>query len=303
VLPATAKQNLRAIAALLSAATTWGLLWYPYRLLAERGVSGELSTLLTYSLALALGLAALRTRVTRMRRAPMVLLWIGLSAGWTNLAYVLATIQGEVMRVLLLFYLAPFWTVWLSRLLLDEKLRWQGSAVLLLAFSGALVMLWQPQGAPPIPQNAAEWLGLSSGVTFALANVLTRKAQAHDVPSKALTSLAGVVFLAFVLLLVQGELPPALASVSAPAMGWLVFVGVVILGVNVAVQFGLTHTPANQAVVILLFELVVAAIGAYWLAGETMELKEWIGGAMIVASSLFSGKLGEKRSLAGHADT
>ncbi|HSF47471.1 MAG TPA: EamA family transporter, partial [Burkholderiales bacterium] len=65
--------------------------------------------------------------------------------------------------------------------------------------------------------------------------------------------------------------------------------------------YGLTHTPANQAIVIFLFELVVAAIAAYWLAGETLEPKEWAGGAMIVAAGLFSGKLAraqERRAIA-----
>ena len=41
-----------APASLLLAATTWGLLWYPYRLLEEVGLSGSLASLLTYCLGL-----------------------------------------------------------------------------------------------------------------------------------------------------------------------------------------------------------------------------------------------------------
>jgi drug/metabolite transporter (DMT)-like permease len=47
-------------------------------------------------------------------------------------------------------------------------------------------------------------------------------------------------------------------------------------------------------VVILLFELVVAAISSQWLAGEMMGPREWVGGAMIVAATLFSMKLEHK---------
>jgi drug/metabolite transporter (DMT)-like permease len=43
-----------------------------------------------------------------------MLLLIALVAGGCNLGYVLATVHGEVMRVLLLFYLAPLWTVLLA---------------------------------------------------------------------------------------------------------------------------------------------------------------------------------------------
>jgi drug/metabolite transporter (DMT)-like permease len=57
------------------------------------------------------------------------------------------------------------------------------------------------------------------------------------------------------------------------------------------VQFGLTRIPAGRAVVILLSELVVAAIAAWWLADETMGPREWLGGALIVAASLISAKL------------
>ena len=60
---------------------------------------------------------------------------------------------------------------------------------------------------------------------------------------------------------------------------------------SVIQQNGLTHTPANQAIVIMLFELVVAAIAAYFLADEAMTIKEWVGGAMIVSASLFSARM------------
>jgi drug/metabolite transporter (DMT)-like permease len=81
--------------------------------------------------------------------------------------------------------------------------------------------------------------------------------------------------------------------VLPPLAGWLLvgLIGLVLLATNLFVQYGLTHTPANRAIVIFLFELVVAALSSWLLAEEAMTLKEWVGGAMIVAASLFSGKL------------
>jgi drug/metabolite transporter (DMT)-like permease len=38
----------------------------------------------------------------------------------------------------------------------------------------------------------------------------------------------------------------------------------------------------------MLFELVVAAIAAYFLTDEAMTPREWIGGLMIISASLFS---------------
>jgi len=68
-------------------------------------------------------------------------------------------------------------------------------------------------------------------------------------------------------------------------------VGLVVFGLSVAVQYGLAHVPANRAIVIMLFELVVAALAAYFLAGEAMTTREWIGGAMIISASLFSSRM------------
>jgi len=67
--------------------------------------------------------------------------------------------------------------------------------------------------------------------------------------------------------------------------------GLIAFVLSLVVQYGLTHVPANQAIVILLFELVVAAVATYFLANETMTLREWMGGAMIVSASLFSSKV------------
>ena len=62
-----------------------------------------------------------------------------------------------------------------------------------------------------------------------------------------------------------------------------------------AVQYGLARVPANQAIVIFLFELVVAAIAAYFLSHERMGLQEWVGAIMIIAASLFSGHMEDEQ--------
>ena len=43
--------------ALLLGAAFWGVVWYPYRLLAAKGLDGIWSTCLTYGVALAAGIA------------------------------------------------------------------------------------------------------------------------------------------------------------------------------------------------------------------------------------------------------
>ena len=286
-----AKQKLFAIATLLASATVWGLIWHPYRVLENAGIHGDMATLVTYLVALPVGLALFPRVLRQLRTLPMIGVRIALTAGWSNLAYVLAVIGGEVMRVLLLFYLAPLWTVVFSRVLLAEHPSRAGYWVMLLSLGGAIVMLWNPQSGVPLPKNAAEWLGLSAGLSFALTNVLTRRAQHLAIELKSVAVWIGTCVFAALLLVKHPEKASALSDV--PASIWLLLfaIGLVIFMVTLAVQYGLTHTPANQSIVILLFELVVAAVSSYFLAHEVMQIKEWVGGAMIIAASLFSGKV------------
>lgn len=283
---------------LLVAATTWGLIWYPYRLLQADGLSGSVSSLLTY----ALGILPLLFLARRGRwHAPAGqwgwLLAVALTAGWTNLSYVLAVIHGEVMRVMLLFYLAPLWTVVFARLILKEHAGPWGWAVIGLALAGAYVMLgssddlaWQL----PLPASGAEWLGLASGIGFALTNVVSRGARRIPIETRSLWTFIGVATMAGAFVLVEGMPSGVVAALGAGH--WLLLAGVTLALVlaTFTVQYGLAHTPANKAVVIMLFELVVAAISSQWLAGEMMGPREWIGGTMIVAATLFSMKLEHK---------
>jgi len=285
-----AERPLFAPASLLVAAAIWGVIWYPYRVLEEAGLSGSASTVLTYLVAMGLGLSLLR-RVTLWPRPYIgMLLLVALVAGATNLAYVLAVIGGEIMRVMLLFYLAPLWTLLFARLILEETAGRLGLAILLLSLAGAFVMLGGFSGNLPLPGNAAEWLGLASGMGFALVNVLSRRLREVPGITRSLWMFAGVVLVAAL----PVGLSPAPFAALAPDPGlvaWIVLTGMGLVLATFTVQYGLARVPANRAIVLLLSELVVAALASWWLAGETMRAQEWLGGAMIVAATLLSGRM------------
>jgi len=285
------KQKITAITGLLSGAAVWGMVWYPFRILEYAGISGMLSTFLAYIFALVIGLSI---SGAVWREFPLAGWWgllLIFSAGWTNFGYVQAIIEGEVMRVLLLFYLAPLWTVMFAHFLLRERLNRYGYAVIGLSLTGALVMLWQPRLGMPVPQNRAEWIGLSAGMTFALTNVIVRHTHYLSVDFKSAAVWIGTVLLTGLMLLFNGGLMTQLAVISADSWLLLALIGLVLCATSFAVQFGLTHLPANQAIVLLLFELLFAAVASYFLAGEKMGLQEFIGATLIVSASLLSGKI------------
>ena len=269
----------------------WGLIWYPYRVLQDAGVSGALATLLTYLLAILCG-AFMLPRVWReLPRAGWWAALLVLSAGWTNFGYVLAVLHGEVMRVLLLFYLAPLWTVLFSYWLLGERLNRYGCFIIALSLSGAFIMLWEPQLGLPLPANLAEWLGLSAGMAFALSNVVSRRAAHLSVEAKSCSVWFGTALLTAPLLWWQGGLQDQLLAIGAKDWLLLALLSIPLCAVSFTVQYGITRMPANRVVVLFLSELVVAAVASYFLADEAMRLRDWIGASLIVSASLLSGKL------------
>lgn len=286
----TTKHPALATFGLLFGAVAWGIIWYPYRLLDEAGISGVAASVATYAMALLMAVWLFHGNLRRVFVHPATMLPLMLVAGWTNLSYVLAVIGGEVMRVLLLFYLSPLWTLLLAKLLLEERTGRRGLFVITLSLAGAFVMLWQPAEGLPIPQNNYEWMALSSGFCFALTNVLTRRASYLSLEAKSFAIWAGVALLALVLLPFSGASLPAPGQVNGGQWLLMVALGAVLLAVTLLVQYGITHTPVTRASVIFLFELVVAAISSYLLAGEEMTVREWIGGTMIVAATIFAPK-------------
>lgn len=283
-----ARDDSTAVLALLAGALVWGLIWYPYRVLRDAGIDGIVASTASYGVALLLGAFFFRRSLAGFKPS-WSLLWLALAAGGCNLGYVLATLTGEVMRVLLLFYLAPLWTVLLSRLLLGESLNRFGAFVVALSLAGATTMLWHPALGLPLPRDGADWLGLGAGFSFALFNVLSRRAAGIGIELKSLVAFAGVVLLGALLLLAGAQPLPGL---PAPvAAGLLALVGAVLLVVNLIVQYGLERVAANRAIVIMLSEVGFAALASWLLADEALGLREWAGGAMIVAASLFSARM------------
>lgn len=282
------KQNLFAVFALLYTAFSWGIIWYPYRLLAESGISGALASFYTYGIASIVGGFIYWRHWHGLRNLPLRAYALCLAAGWTNLAFVLATIDGEVMRVMLLFYLSPIWTLMLARFWLKEKLTPMSYAVIVLSLIGAFIMLSDfANFSLPMPRSRAEWLGLSAGMGFSLSNVITRRSSDLSLPVKSLLVWLGVTVVSFVIMMVLGVSFSALEVMQA---NWplLVLVGLMLVIATIAVQYGVTQMTATRASVIFLFELVVGAVASYYLANEALEWNEWVGGVLIIGAGLIA---------------
>jgi drug/metabolite transporter (DMT)-like permease len=283
-------KNFLAIFGLLFGALAWGVIWYPYRLMAQAGVSGVASSFYTYLIATAIGAAAFGKHWRGFFAQPRSIVWLGLAAGWANMSYVIAVIDGEVMRIMLLFYLSPLWTLLLARFWLKEPMTKVGLISIGIALTGAYIMLAGPFSKVtnhwPIPQNTPEWLALSSGMAFAMANVITRKSSHLTIRAKSFAVWIGVLSTALLLSPFVGDKFPLPSFFSVN--NWLAMgaIAIFLMAATILVQFGVTQLTAIRSSVLFLFELVVAAFASYYLAHEVMSLNEWIGGSLIIAAAL-----------------
>ena len=269
---------------LLAGATMWGVVWYPMRLLESHGLSGPWLTMLLYLVATIGGLVLAGRQLPTLARQPMLMLGLAISAGWTNLAFVLAILDGNVMRVLFLFYLSPAWAILLGWMVMKEQIDRWAIVIMIVALAGGWLMLLQPGSAIPLPTSSSDWLALTSGMAFAISNVFVNKAQATSVSVKSLAAWIGVTGLSIILILMRGEPVPQLSVSLMLGVITLGLLGTVIM--TLFVQYGVTHMPVHRSGVILLFELVAGALSQQLLTDESLVAREWLGGALVVAASL-----------------
>jgi len=269
---------------LVGSSILWGLSWLALKAIDASGVDGVMQIFLSYGI-LALLLTPLlfrHTKVLWMHKREVFL--IALFGGGANLAFTYALINGEVIRVMVLFYLLPIWGVLGGKIFLKESVDIWRYAGVLLAIVGAFIILGGFD-AFHTPPSWIDLVALLSGLFFAMNNLVFRAVQELPVLSKVTIMFLGCFALSGVLLLgSETEISFALSSESwilifAYSIFWL-------LVANIGSQWGVTHMEAGRSSIIIILELITAVISATLIAGETMSNIEYIGGAFILSAAL-----------------
>lgn len=275
----------RAVALLFFSATLWGLSWWPLRQFAAQGLDGPVLSLLSYGPVGLCGLLLLWRQYRAWRSRSRMLLLLALVGGWANVAFVSALMQGEVVRVMLLFYLSPVWSVLAGRLFLGERL----SRRRLLAVALALAGLWFVIGGAEAfgaALSLSDWLALSSGLAFAGNNLIARATPSVPMGSKTVAVFLGGALVAAGMAGLQGA-GPSLPALTAGTLGAVLFYGFVWLGLAMLTwQYGVTHLEIGRAAVILITELVVAVSSAVLFGGEQLLPRMVLGSLLIGAAAL-----------------
>ncbi|VTU13004.1 carboxylate/amino acid/amine transporter [Variovorax sp. SRS16] len=275
--------------ALIFNAFVWGVSWFPFRQLEAHGLHPVWATSLIYA-AIFVAMSLVRRQALRGFVAHRGLVLLAVAAGLTNVGFNWAVTQGDVVRVVLLFYLMPLWSVLLAWVFLGERPSAAALARMVLALAGVAVVLKSPGTDWPVPASLADWLGVAAGFCFAVTNILLRRLRAAPGESRALAMFGGCAGVATLTALAGSAVgaiaPPALATPGW--LGWALLLGTGFVVANVCLQYGAGRLVASTTSVIMLSEVLFASASSVALGAAVLGMRIWVGGALIVAAAAWS---------------
>jgi drug/metabolite transporter (DMT)-like permease len=305
------RRPVLAVLALALNALVWGLSWWPLRQLDAHGLHPLWATACVFTLATVV-LSAIRPSGWRHFKQHPQLWWLMVASGLTNVGFNWAVTTGDVVRVVLLFYLMPTWSLLLAWWLLGERPTRGALARLGLALLGVVLVLKTPESAWPLPQDLSDMLALLSGGCFALTNIWLLRLQHTPESSRMVAMFGGGALMAVacaVLATLAGVIPTALAvplngfDVTSIA-AWLVDASVVqasatwapyVLGLcmaflvsNFALQYGAARLSAHATAMVMMSEVVFASVSSVALGASALTWRVCIGGGMIVLAALLA---------------
>jgi drug/metabolite transporter (DMT)-like permease len=216
-----------------------------------------------------------------------LILLIAALGGWATAALVTSLAAGSVVRVMLLFYLAPVWTILAARIFLGEAF----TRLRLIALGLALAGLAATLGGPEIfstPLSAIDMLALSSGLAFAFNNVAIRVG--HGLPDtvRAVAINAGCALISFGFMCREAK---PMQTLDVMQLGILSALGLFwVLPGTLATFYGVARLDAGKAAILLLAELVVGVFSAVLIGGEQLSMQEITGGFLILTAAIIEAR-------------
>ena len=274
------------VVVLLFSSIGWGLTWLPLRYFDSVGLPGPLMIFIAFFSAVVFLLPLLVKGKSGLLNGLHLLLLIALVGGLANLSFQTALYYGDVVRVMILFYLLPIWSVLGGRIFLGERI----DALRLLTLAAALaggVLILGGTNVLSRPPDLIDLLAVLSGFSFAMNNLVFRFAQSIPLINKVIAMFIGVVVFIGLFLVFNSEtlnLPSLQTTILAMGYG-IVWLSLITIGT----QWGVTRLEAGRASIIIVMELVAAVVSAVLILGQTLTLAEFTGAVLVVAAALLEG--------------
>ena len=281
-----ASLEVKAKLACLYAGAVWGLFWIPLRALEEVGIRGLWITVVYFLIPTICLIPVTLKRWKHVKMGGLSLQLTAMISGGALLLYSSSIIYTDVVRAMLLFYLTPIWATILARIFLNDAITPSRILAMAMAILGMLTIFGL--GARfPIPQNIGDWLGIASGVLWAIAMVRLRMSESHS----AIELTAGffqwsLIFSASAAFLLAPAYFPKVEQALPALPLLLIFMALLVLPGTYASLWGPKYLSPGIVGLLFMTEIVVGAISVALLAGEPFGIRELIGVLLIAAASM-----------------
>lgn len=272
----------------------WGLTWLPIKALSDQGLDGLHLVFIAFGAGALLLLPWLYRQRRQWQHKLHLMALVALAGGFANASFQTAIYHGDVIRVMILFYLLPVWSVLGGRLFLRERVDAVRLLAVVLCLSGAFIILDVAHTA----WTGVTWvdlLALGSGMGLAATNILFRFTQDIPVMSKVAAMFIGctaMIGISSLFVVSAASLPSPQAAVWAVVYGglWLTLI-------TAGTQWGVTQLDAGRSSIIIVAELVVAVASTAIIMQTQVQLFEIVGGVMVLAAAMLEGSRGEETVL------
>ncbi len=283
-----------AIAITLASAVAWGLWWIPIRALEAAGFEGVWASLaMSLGMLPALGVAARGAGPIGARAAGGAVL-----VGAAVMLYGSALAFTDIVRAVLLFYLAPAWSTAIECLFLGRRWTGRSALALSLSFLGvATIFRFQVSAAGWSVGDTAAAL---SGLAWSAGAALIFTAPGADAPGRwrglALTAGLGAAAAGALAAFAGGAAAGAAPSLASGAAAPLALAsGALYLAPTLAIAiWGALRLPPATMSFLLTAEIVSGVVSSAVLLDEPFGPLEAAGAALVAAGALVE-------SLAPHA--
>jgi drug/metabolite transporter (DMT)-like permease len=282
--------SMLAVLALALNALVWGLSWWPLRALHADGLHPLWATAAVFTLA-TLVLSFISPQGWRHFKQHPQLWWLLAASGLTNIGFNWAVTTGDVVRVVLLFYLMPTWSLLLAWWMLGERPTRGALMRLSLALLGVVLVLKTPESPWPLPQDLPDVLALLAGFSFALTNIWLLRLQHTPESSRMVAMFGGGALMATACAALATFTGVIAAVETISAMTWAPYVvglSVAFLVSNFTLQYGAARLNAHTTAMVMMSEVVFASVSSVAMGASTLTWRIGLGGSMIVVAALLA---------------
>ncbi len=283
-----AKYSTQTIArfACLYAGAIWGIFWIPLRAINEVGISGLWSSAIWFIVPTIILLPISFHRWRSIKSGGFRLQITALLSGLTLFLYTLAFLYTDVVRAMLLFYLTPIWSTLIAAFVLGESITLPRVIAIFLAIFGMLIIFGLGLNIP-IPNNIGDWLGLCSGITWAVTVVRIRKYESESATDMTIGFFFWCAVMALTICLVLAPNNAPSFGQMQPTLVWLFpFMAIIVIPGAFASLWGPKFVSPGLASLLMMTEIIFGSITAALFANEPFGLREITGVLLIASASL-----------------